>query len=100
MTADMNALRALIDQVQPGWTVEVTNHDYIAESGTATVTSVSDTQLRSRRGKQERHFNWPAEGSDFEVDGLTLRTYNPRHAYTGGRAIVLTLVFSPPQEER
>lgn len=100
----MNDLRTLIAQIEPGWTVKTTNHDYIASSGINTVTEVTATKLLTKLGKpvtnQGRrfttsYFTWPTEGDDFEVSGMTLRTY--RKSY-GSRVIALTLTFAPPSE--
>lgn len=116
---DTAALRALIDRVEPGWRVSVTNHDYIKDSGERVVTRtfIAPDQTYRHEGKthltreggpaymsrevgggrREFRYQWPVKGDDFEVDGLTLRVFNPSHAYVhGGRAIVLTLTFRPP----
>jgi hypothetical protein len=115
MTADKTAaLRALIDQVQPGWTVEHTNHDYITGSGRSTVLSLSDNLHGSGEAgytakldrpvrNQGRTFTttslaWPKEDADFEVHGLTLKIFNPSHAYAGGRrALTHEFTYAPPE---
>ncbi|MFB7858819.1 hypothetical protein [Rhodococcus qingshengii] len=117
----MSALRALIAQVEPGWRVEsttsqirgititsVVTRTFMAKDQTYTykgethVTRAGGPAYMSREisGKRrEFRYQWPLEGDDFEVEGTTLRIYNPAHAYVNGaRAIVLTLVFSPPQD--
>jgi hypothetical protein len=117
-TGDMEKLRGLLTQVEAGWHVKVTNHDYVKGSGERVVTRVyeirdqtfqheGETHLiraggpayasRDMRSGQGFYYQFPVEGEDFEVDGLELCVYNPSHAYCGGnRAIVLTLVYSPP----
>ena len=50
------------------------------------------------KGGRKSYYCWPKEGSDFEIDGLTLRLYNPSHAYVGGRrAITHEFTYSPPE---
>lgn len=104
-TTALSALAALVEQVAPGWTVDITNHDYITASGRKVITAVRESLYgggpgftdRAEKGRQEGYYAWPSEGDDFEVDGLTLRVYNPSHTYVGGRrAITLTMVFAPP----
>jgi hypothetical protein len=95
---DITALRALVEQIEPGWTVETTNHDYIKDSGARVVTSVDDKTLHEKGTGSDRrsfYYAWPKEGDDFEVQGRTLRTY--RQSY-GSRVIALTMTFAPPQE--
>ncbi|MFJ2778139.1 MULTISPECIES: hypothetical protein [unclassified Kitasatospora] len=106
-TGDMRKLRELIEEVRPGWRVEVTNHDYIKDSRQTTVTHLLDDVYGSGRPgyiaridgpavkSQGRsfttsYFTWPQDGDDFEVQGLTLRRY--RQSY-GSRVCALTLKF-------
>lgn len=117
MPSDMNALQALIEQIEPGWTVDVTDYDYGAHSGRRTITrtyTMADQTYRhegrthvARKGGpaynskgpngREYYYQFPVEGDDFEVDGLTLRIFNPSHAYVGGRrAITHEFRYSPP----
>ncbi len=97
MTIDTNALHTLIEQVQPGWNVQAAN--YADEPRTGTVTTVTDAHFCSQRDTQgtvglESYSYWPTKDDDFEVEGLTLRTYANVH---GRRTLALTLVFSPPE---
>ncbi|MBD3004567.1 hypothetical protein [Streptomyces sp. 5-10] len=115
----MDALRELWERVEEGWRVKVTNHDYAMDGGERIVTlkfTMPDQTYRAdgrthliRKGgpaflsrevngrRREFRHELPVEGDDFEVEGRTLRIYNPSHAYVhGGRAIVLTLEFQPP----
>lgn len=103
------ALAALIAEVQPGWTMDVTNHDYPADGGRHVVTEVSTNVhgsgpgLHSRRKRTGRpatasYLIWPTPERDFEVEGRTLRIYNPDHAYVhGNRALILEMRFLPPE---
>lgn len=97
------ALNALIEQVQPGWTVHHTSHEANEHSGLATITRVSASLYgsgpgyTSAEGKRRSYYMWPTEGDDFEADGLTLRIYNPSHAYVhGGRALTHEFRYAPP----
>lgn len=119
MQGDMEALGALVGRVEVGWTVDVTNHDYIKDSGVRVIESLFTTPDQTYRWKGEDHlmrkggpgyiargrgkdrrafrYQFPVEGDDFEVEGDTLKIFNPSHAYVyGNRAITLTLVFRPP----
>lgn len=96
----MKELDALVRRVVPGVVVHTTNHDYIKDSGTAEVIVVSDSIYGLDRpgyvtkvGNLRRHYSWPEESDDFEVHGDELQVYKPYHAYTGGRALILTLRF-------
>lgn len=107
---DMTALTRLRERVVPGTVVHVTNHDYLAGSGTRKVLSVSDNlygtgrpgYISSGESKGKRyHFTWPSPEDDFEVNGNELRIYNPSHAYVhGSRAVTLTMRFEFGKGER
>ncbi|MDQ1041519.1 hypothetical protein QFZ75_008021 [Streptomyces sp. V3I8] len=99
----MAALVALIDQVAPGWTVHHTSQEANEGGGTAVVDHVSahlyggGPGYTSKQGKRSSYHVWPTEGADFEVDGLTLRVYNPSHAYVNGRrALTHEFRYAPP----
>lgn len=115
---DMAALNALRERVAEGTRYTLTDHDYIAHSGDRVVTrtyvmddqtwrnrKTGETGVTSKGGPAfnsrpakgsgpESYYQWPtSEDDDFEVEGTTLRVYKPYHAYTGGRAIILTFEF-------
>ena len=103
----MDALANLIEFVKEGTVYTIDSSEPNEERGSELlVTSVSssmfgsgDPGFRSKRvkGGGESYFRWPKEGSDFEVDGTTLRIYNPSHAYNGGRrTLTHTFTFRNP----
>jgi hypothetical protein len=104
----MDELRELIGTVTPGTRVTITNHDYTNDSGTGTVEKIDSHGLLTRRDKplksQGRSFRtsylgWGSPDMDLEVEGRTVRVYNPSHAYVGGRrAIILTLEFGESEQ--
>jgi hypothetical protein len=107
---DINALRALAAQIQPGWTVDITDHDYLSDSREgAVVESVTADQItvRPRRpwssqGRRFRTMRIEWDDRDLEVDGYVLRLYTTPASTTsrstrGVRRIVKTFWFRPPR---
>lgn len=109
------ALMELQERAQPGTRLHVINHDLIADGGTQEITRTFVLQDQTYRHEGRTHvvrkggpafdsreiggarrefwYQWPLEGDDFEVSGNTLRVFKSYHAYTGGRAIILTMTF-------
>jgi hypothetical protein len=93
---DMEALRELREKLRDGIHLHVTDHDYGNRSGERVITGINDAGMWStltprRKTAVESHLMWPE--NDFIVDGNTLHIEKPYHAYTGGRAKILTLMF-------
>lgn len=116
MTGDMKALAELIERVQVGTFLQSVGYDANTGESFGHVTHVSDDLYRSGRAgiihtlnkpvrNQGRTFTsgylmWPQEGDDFEIDGDTLKMFNPSHPYVGGRRAIVskvTFTFVPPQ---
>lgn len=100
------ALAALRAEITVGWTVKITDHDYINDSrDNVTVAQVRADHLILRPwrawGSQGRKFStmtftW---GGDREVDGRTVRLYTTPLPHTGkSRRLIKTFVFAPPRE--
>lgn len=96
-------------KILPGWTVDVTDHDYIADSRDGavveTVTGKGFTyRPRKSWSSQGRKFtvgsvSW--EGGDWEFNGLTAMLYHTPPAHTGKpRRLIKTYRFHPSAEER
>ena len=112
MTTDHNALRALAEQVQPGWTVDISGEDLVdnREGAKVTGTVPGGIVIRPRRPWSSQGRTYPCtelvwaewEGDDYEVDGLTLRLYITATAITsrsrpGQRQLVKTYRFHSPR---
>lgn len=110
MGDDLTTLKA---EVEVGWKVKITNHDYLDDSrDDVTVAEVHDGHLILRpkrpwssQGRQfaTMEFAWDEaeEGvtgsSDQKVSGRTVRVYHTPPPHTGkSRRLVKTFVFSPP----
>lgn len=101
---DDNGLSA---RITPGWTVDITDHDYLADSREgAHVEQISSEGMifRPRRpwSSQGRTFTvgslaW--EGGDWEFDGDTARLFHTPPPHTGkSRRLIKTYRFHPPRE--
>ena len=93
------ALQELIRTVKVGDRIDLVDHDYYKHTGPRVVTGVTDEMLHTQRTRNGvgSYMRWPTDGDptqDFEVEGRTLKIFNPKHAYVhGNRAIVLELTF-------
>lgn len=102
----MSALEDLAKEIQPGWRVDITDHDYIADSrDDAEVTTVRENavELTPKRpwSSQGRNFSstiltW--DDKDAEVSGRTVRLYHTPPPHTGkARRLITTYTFKPPR---
>lgn len=100
-TDPLTALRA---EITAGWTVDITDHDYLGDSREgARVDQVTDDGLIIR----PRH-PWSSQGRSFpftsftwdgdrEADGHTVRLYHTPPPHTGkSRRLIKTYRFRPP----
>lgn len=99
-----DALAALRAEITAGWTVDIIDHDYLADSREdARVERVTDDGLiiRPRRpwSSQGRSFpftsfTWDKDG---EADGHTVHLYHTPPPHTGkSRRLIKTYRFRPP----
>lgn len=100
-----NDRTALSAEITTGWTVDITDHDYLADSREgATVERIIDGDLilKARRpwhsqGRSFPHMSFTWTG-DLEVDGHTVRLYRTPPPHTGkSRRLVKTFRFHPPK---
>lgn len=99
------AMRALRDKIQVGWTVFVVDHRDFNESRTGVVTKVEDSGaeicVRKPWESQGRTFptTWVSwTGSDREAKYTIVRVYQtPPKGSDKSRVLALTYVFEPPR---
>lgn len=102
-----NTLR---DEITVGWTVKITDHDYLNNSrDRVTVTTVTDNGLTltpkrpwSSQGRRypTMHFTWDDNGDRHEIDGHTVRLYRTPPPHTGkSRRLIKTFEFAPPRAD-
>lgn len=103
----MTEMDALREQIKPGWTVKIIDHDYGNDSrDDVTVEQVASWGMTLRPKKpwssQGRSFptmTFPWNGEGKEVSGLCVRLYHTPPPHTGkSRRLVKAFVFSPPHE--
>jgi len=99
-----NRIAALAAEVQVGWTVDITDHDHLADSreGAAVERIIDgDLILKARRpwnsqGRSFPHMSFTWTG-DLEADGHTVRLYHTPPPHTGkSRRLIKTFRFHPP----
>lgn len=122
----MNDITTLAAEITDGWTVDITDHDYLNDSreGARVEVKPSGLVLRPRRPWSSQGRSYPTmqvvldPARDWEVDGYTLRLYRRKqvHRYenipgpgkrvrslgriddpSGAREIVKTFRFHPPK---
>lgn len=98
------AMAALRAEIAEGWTVRITDHDYLNDSrDDVTVTEVHQNGLiltpkqgwsSQGRGFSSTAFTWDG---DMEVTGRTVRLYRTPPPHTGkSRRLIKTYTFTPP----
>jgi hypothetical protein len=94
----------LRDEIQTGWSVKITDHDYISDSRddvTVTAITADGLTLKSKRGWSSQGRKYPTMrftwDGDREIDGHTVRLYHTPPLRTHKvRRLIKTFVFSPP----
>lgn len=105
MSAERDAaLAALRNEVEAGWTLEVTNSALASDDGLRDVVEVLDdvngygpglvVVRRTGRRKAET-MTWPGPTQKFAVEGRTLQYYDPS-PYVEGEVPLAEFRFSPP----
>lgn len=87
----MNDIQELKDMIQVGWKVEITDHDYLNNSGTATITEITEFGMTLTRrypvSSQGRSFPSMLLSWDLKDGDKHVREGNTIHFYVMGRAI-------------
>lgn len=104
---DHDRIAALATEIATGWTVDITDHDYLNDSRDgARVEKVTDNILVLRprhawssQGRKfpQMNFTWDATDLEVQEDGHTVRLYRTPPPHTGkSRRLIKTFRFHPP----